>query len=103
MKKKKRDNLVTDIVMIISAILLVSFTIVVLRLFYLTGSEPSALVVAFFAAFGFESGCCAFIWKTKRKDREDERRNISETGVDPDQYSGYGSDILSDPLVEDES
>ena len=97
-----KKNRVTDIVMILSAILLIVFTIVVLIIFYKTGSEPSTLVAAFFAAFGFESGCCTFIWRTKRRDRLDERRDICEGDLDTDQYSGDDSDLLSGSLAEGE-
>lgn len=101
-EKKKNPNRVTDIVMILSAILLIIFTIVVLVIFCITGQEPSTLVAAFFAAFGVEGGYCTFIWQRKRKERLDERRNISEGCDDTDQFDGYDSDLLSDTLVEDE-
>ena len=92
--KKKNPNRVTDIVMILSAILLI---------ICITGQEPSTLVAAFFAAFGVEGGYCTFIWQRKRKERLDERRNISEGCDDADQFDGCDSDLLSDTLVEDEN
>lgn len=100
---EKNKNHVTDIVMVLSAILLIIFTITILVIFCKTGQEPATLVASFFAAFGVEGGYCAFIWRTKRRDRLDERRNICEGDPDSDQYSGDDSDLLSDPLVEDES
>lgn len=103
MAEPENKNRVTDIVMILSAILLIIFTITILVIFCITGQEPSTLVASFFAAFGIEGGYCAFIWKTKRRDKLDERRNISESGLDSDQCCGDDSDLLSDPLAEDES
>lgn len=100
---KDNKNKVTDVVMILSAILLIIFTITILIIFCITGQEPATLVASFFAAFGVEGGYCAFIWQRKRKERLDERRDISESSVDLDQCNGDDSDLLSDSMVEDES
>ena len=64
--KKKKIDITTDIALVFSAVMLILFTITMIVIFCLYQTVPDSLIVAFFGAFGLESGYCAFIHKTKK-------------------------------------
>lgn len=69
--RMKRNNLkVTNIVLIIIAILTVTFTITCLWLFYLYQSIPDTLVTCFYTSIVGELGVSGWIKVTKTKNKE---------------------------------
>lgn len=71
---------ITDICLVIIAILVIAFTVAVLYIFLTTGSEPTALVTCFFASMTGELGFCGWIYKTKqaRQQREWTKEDLKE-------------------------
>ena len=63
--KRKKIQHDLDKYLIFSFVTLILFTIAILIIFAVTGSEPTVLVGCFFAAFGGEIFACARIKKLK--------------------------------------
>lgn len=78
--KNKRPKLNTlDKVLVICALSTVIFTITNFVCFFVKGSVPDSLIVAWFAALFGECGCCTFIWRSKQTRKESENDvNIEE-------------------------
>ena len=83
MKKRKRKPKLNgiDIYLIVSACLLIIYTIVTQIIFVVTnGMEPSSLTISFFAAFGVTEGiCCALIKNQKQKSKKSQGENLAES------------------------
>lgn len=89
MKKRKRKPKLNgiDIYLIVSACLLIIYTIVTQIIFVVTnGMEPSSLTISFFAAFGVTEGiCCAMIKNQKAKSKKSQGENLENTSEIPEQ------------------
>ena len=83
MKKRKKKLKLNgiDIYLIVSACLLIIYTIVTQIIFVVTnGMEPSSLTISFFAAFGVTEGiCCAMIKNQKAKSKNSQVENLAES------------------------
>lgn len=67
MKKSVRTM---DVCLVVCAVLLVAFTIAMLRTFWMYGAIPDTLCTCFFAAIAGECGCLGWIKTTKERMRE---------------------------------
>ena len=61
-----------DLILVIVAVLLITFTVCMLVLYVTTGGIPDTLCTCVFSALGGECGACAWI-KTTKERREDRR------------------------------
>lgn len=75
MKKKKVHTM--DIILVVVALALVTFTLEMIAIFKETGTIPDTLCTCVFAALGGECGAMAWIKTTKerKKDREWQRED----------------------------
>lgn len=83
MKKKTRKEREIDFIklcLLVVAILLIAFTITMIRTFWMCGSVPDTLVTCFFATFSFEIiGCvCIKVFKMKYPDKKKEENEDGE-------------------------
>lgn len=70
--KKERKKLNTlDKILLTCFISLIVFTLIMIGLFIEFQSVPDSLIIAFFAIFTGECGCCTYIWKSKLKNKFD--------------------------------
>ncbi len=69
-KKKKARTM--DIILVLIAIALLTFTVEMIQLFRETGMIPDTLVTCVFAALGGECGAMAWIKTTKERNKERE-------------------------------
>jgi len=71
LKPKAAPKLNTlDKVLLICALSTVVFTITNFVCFFIRGSVPDSLIVAWFSALFGECGCCTIIWKIKQAGKE---------------------------------
>ncbi len=82
---KRRKMPALDKYVIFSLSCIIVFTVVILVIFALTGSEPTALVTCFFAAFAGELLSLAMIKRLKL--RQEKRQEIDENNINLD---GFG-------------
>ena len=73
-KKTKLNTL--DKALIICALSTVLFTITNFVCFFVKGSVPDSLIVAWFSALFGEFGCTTFIWRTKQT-RKENNQNVN--------------------------
>jgi len=66
----KREVKTMDIILIIIGIALTLFTVEMIQIFKLTGTEPSTLEACVFAALGGECGVMGWIKTTKERNRD---------------------------------
>lgn len=71
-KKPKRSFKTMDVILIIIAVLLISFTISMIVIYLLTGSIPDTLCTCVFAALGGECGVMGWIKNSKERYKERE-------------------------------
>lgn len=83
-KRNKKCIRTMDLILIVVAILLISFTIAMIILFKKYGSVPDTLITCVFAALAGECGIMGWIKTTKEKNKErewllqDTKRNKKE-------------------------
>ena len=63
---KKKFDLTTDMALLFSAGMVLTFNICMIVIFCIYQTVPDTLIVAFFGCFGLEGGYCAFIHKIKK-------------------------------------
>lgn len=76
MRNKKAKLNTLDKVLVVCALSTVLFTITNFVCFFVKGSVPDSLIVAWFSALFGEFGCTTFIWRTKQARKENEN-NVS--------------------------
>lgn len=69
----KKKLCFTDGAVIVSAIMILAFTVVMIITFWRFQAVPDVLIGAFFACFGAEGGYLTYIYKKKKESTEDER------------------------------
>lgn len=82
MKKKKIKFM--DVALILMAVLLLIFTVKMIKLYELTGGIPDTLVTCVFAALTGEAGFMAIITRQKIKERNRAAQEAEKPEPEPD-------------------
>ena len=80
MQKPKKSVGVMNIILVIIALTLVTFTVVMIRTFWLYGAIPDTLCTCVFGVLGTECGAMAWI-KTNKDKHRDRKYELEEPGV----------------------
>ena len=85
-----------DVILVVVAVLLIAFTIEMIKIFRETGMIPDTLCTCVFAALGGECGAMAWIKTAKERRRERkwelEDRDQTPQNIEPSETGGSSSD-----------
>ena len=94
--KKPKEIRTMDVILVIVAVLLIAFTVEMIRIFRETGMIPDTLCTCVFAALGGECGAMAWIKTSKERRRERkwelEDRDQTPQSTEPSETGGSSSD-----------
>lgn len=94
--KQPKQIRTMDVILVVVAVLLIAFTIEMIKIFRETGMIPDTLCTCVFAALGGECGAMAWIKTSKERRRERqwelEDRDQTPQNIEPSETGGSSSD-----------